>query len=166
MTRARVILPLAAVALAAGCSMPDPSLAVNVGGTDIKESTITRVAEGCAPLLQRTPNLIREDIVMMMTQATLAEQVISANSLEVSQSAVDEAIERGSLAGLRSNTDCKTLVDAAGRLSVLVDLIGEEQFLSAAGQIPVKLNPRYGEWSPVALSSTGSGSLSVPLRNR
>ncbi|MDO4784933.1 MAG: hypothetical protein Q3997_07615 [Propionibacteriaceae bacterium] len=166
MTRARVIAPLVGLALAAGCSMPDPSLAVNVGGTDISESTISRIAEGCGPLLQRTPNLIREEVVMMMTQATLADQVISSNSLEVTQTEVDEAISRGPMAPLRENPDCKTLVDAVGRLSVLIESVGEEQFLSAAGAIPVKLNPRYGEWSPAVLSSTGSGSLSAPLKKR
>lgn len=161
MIRARMIAPVAGLVLLAGCSMPSPSVAVQIGDEAIKESTVTKVAEGCASLVGESANALRLDIVRLLTQGAIARQVAAAGSIDVSQGSLDKILAQATqMKALKANAECAQVADSFAAVQLVVASLGESQFIGTAAALPIRLNPRYGTWTPQSLSMAGTGSIS------
>lgn len=164
MIRARAIASLAGLTLLAGCTMPDPSMAAEVGGKRISEATLTSVVEGCVAATQGRTGIDRGRVLAGLIRGELAADALVQRKVDVTETQLTEIAQRQGAASLRDNPQCQIWVDAVSKIVIAAKTMGEQQFISSAQTVPVKLNPRYGGWVPASLEIAGSGSLSQPSR--
>lgn len=166
MTRARLFAPLAAVALLAGCSLPTPSVAVQVGTAKITETQVTNVAEGCGIVLAQPAANLRRDVVVFLTRGELATQIAAANNIDLGRGVLDTFVrtQAPGIVSYYEDDDCAQLADAAAKFEIVAGTVADPAaVLALTDQIELQLNPRYGTWDPATLEASGTGSLSEPF---
>lgn len=164
-----------ALATFAGCS-PSPTVAIELAGHQVSETTITRYTQGCLELAQPGEKTdvggLRRAVVSYVGQGLIADQLANKYGFSLSAEDVTQArqivmrtteampnaqceeavIGRIKLAAVMLKAkDLETSDDDADKLETLND--------DAAALAPI-VNPHYGEWSRKELGVVGTGSLS------
>lgn len=161
MIRARVIAPIAAVVLLAGCSAT-PAVASKVDGTIIDEAAVTDASVGCDAVLDATANELRRDVVAVLTRGVIAVDLAKANGIDISQQTVESYLQQNqpALVNFYTNEDCGKVATAIGQFEIVGAAMGQQGVLAAVSEYDVELNPRYGNWDAANVTFAGSGSLS------
>lgn len=159
MSLARLVVPVAALVVLAGCS-PSPSTAANVAGTVITESALSETVDGCAELgvVQS-----RQTMLNVLVVGEVAKEAARLMGVQIDQAAIDEAAAADpQITALMANPGCAKAVETNLVVSLLVPKVDQQKLMDQIAGIDVKLNPRYGQWDPATASVGGSGSVSVP----
>lgn len=161
MSRARLLTPLAALALLAGCGMPNPAAASQVGDVTIAEKTVTSLTEACAPVVHRGVAEMRTTVVEFLTRGEAARQLAAKHGIDVSEGAIDAALPQIAPDQFPLlNTGCAPLVRSSMATEIVANQL-QATFLPEAHSLGITLNPRYGTWDATKLTTAGSGSLST-----
>lgn len=160
MKSSRVIAPLAALVLLAGCGTPSAATAFVVDGKTVTQSTVDDVAEGCAVLAKQPAAAIRGQVAQYLLVGQVADAVSARLSKPISAAAEAAALKQIGGESLAADQACAPAARGLARYAAISALAGKEKLASTVGELDVKVNPAYGTWDPAKATFTGSGSLS------
>lgn len=161
-TLGRLIAPVCALGLLAGCT--PASTAFSINGVSVSERTVTTTTESClralgipaeAAGLNRLPSL--NNLIM----GVLGDQIAMNENLTVTDAEATAAIP-AEAQGQLGDPGCKSMTEDFGRYVVVLDKVGPEKVLAYLREYDVKVNPRYGVFDPEQgqVPRGGTGSLS------
>lgn len=145
-----------------GCA-PSASTAAVVNGSIITEAQLDAASEGCAEVFQTEANQLRLAALNNMVIGRLADQINSANGLELTEGERQQFLQ-GSAQGqlMLSNDECAKVADGLASYLLGIDRLGREVYATGIEDAKVEPNRRYGAWDPAQGTIGGSGSLSLP----
>lgn len=169
MKRSRLMacgLPVIALSLVTACT-PSPSTAVQVGDQRATVSQVNDYVPGCQEAIQRSQSrtlsdgLVAREVTSWMTDGMVAQELMDQQGWVVDENTYRQAYAANGNAQLvSSNQDCSEAVSGMVWLSALVLQHGTDEVVSAAKDLDITVNPRYGTWDPDELRISGTGSLS------
>lgn len=163
----KVVRSLAAVAVTAvalvGCAQ-NPSHAAIVEGVTITEQAVTQATAAVVEAFDAPAAEARTFAVNRLIQGVVAESIARDNGITVTADdraqVMAQQPQLGALAGQPGGED---LVNDWIDIVVVAQSLGNEKLASELAKHEVTLNPRYGQWDPTTGSTTGTGSLSIPV---
>jgi hypothetical protein len=175
MRRIRIlVVALVMLALCAGCYGNNPNTVVTIGDKTITEAELSVYTDAINTALKEAGNpnqVARESAISNGIIGALALQGAASQpalSALVSDSQLVELSQQPIFASLAQQTAFQPFMKEFLAAQLIIGAVqygnteAQVALLTVAMEIPVKLNPRYGEWIPEQLSFSGSGSLSVP----
>lgn len=162
MKLARLAVPMAALALFAGCSTPTGGTAFEVAGQRVSMAQVEDAAAGCAGLVQQDSQALTGEVARMMLSGQLAEAVAEKTSTAVDPAKRSQALKQLQGEELLADEDCAVAVNGFADYAVINQELGQDKVRSAIKSLDVEVNPRFGGWDKARGTFSGtSGSLSM-----
>ncbi|MGO4956585.1 hypothetical protein ACTQ49_04810 [Luteococcus sp. Sow4_B9] len=158
----RVAVPMAALALFAGCSTPSAGVAFQVADNTVTMDQVNTSSAGCERLVQQQEGSLTGEIARMLLTGEVAQAVAEKTGTQITPAMRSKALTALQGESLTADADCATAVNGFADFAAINEAVGQEKVQSIIRGLDVKVNPRFGNWD----SSTGtfsgtSGSLSM-----
>ncbi len=159
-----LVLSVVALLALAACANAEPGVVAYVGDARITQKQLDRAVAGVAATLQEGQQVSREAVVNVMIHGALAEQIAADRHISVTDAEREDVIKNSQLAGLLAVPDARPIAFDIADQQIVAKKLGAEAYLKAVQDIPVTLNPRFGELDPARklIISDSSGSLAEP----
>lgn len=162
MKLARMALPMAALALVAGCSTPNGGTAFEVDGDRVAMDQVDSSADGCARVIKQDASALHGEVARMLLVGSIGRAVAEQAHTAITPAMRSEALARLQGDQLLADPQCATAVNAFADYAAINQKLGQAKVAKAVKDLDVKVNPRFGNWDASRSSFTGaSGSLSV-----
>lgn len=160
--RSLVAVAVTAVALV-GCAQ-NPNHAAIVEGVTITEQAVTQATAAVVAAFDAPASEARTFTVNRLIQGVVAESIARDNGIAVTEEDRAQVVaQQPQLAALAAQPGGEGLVSDWVDIIVVAQSLGNEKLVAELAKHEVILNPRYGQWDPTTGSTTGTGSLSVPV---
>ena len=164
--RALMALVVAGMLALTGCAGQNPTNAATVNGVVITQAQVDQIAQGLATV-SGTPDAAGDQqntAASILIRNEVGRQVAQQRGVTISQDDRDQVLATApQLAQMSQEPALTTFIDDYINSELTRTQLGETEFATAAGDIVVDLNPRYGAWDHTQGMLTGeSGSLSSP----
>lgn len=159
-----------------GCTPRSGSAAAYVDGTPISATELNRVAAGVATYLDPSTAVSKPGVLAVLVRGRLADAVASRRGIAITDGERDQFIaqqakvnsEYKSYQAFLTHPDAREVVYATADADLIAQRIGgATELVAAARQVPMEVNPRFGEWvftdNTMGIRQDSSGSLSKPL---
>lgn len=172
------LLALVAVTLLAvtGCTAHSGNVAAYVDGSTISDAELSRVASGVEPLLGQGATVSEIGVLSALIRGRLAQGVADRNGIAITDAQRDQDLqgqakssnEYATYVSFLGDPDARELAYAIANDDIISQRLGSAQkFITAAQQVPLQMNPRYGEWvfsgGDMGIPQNSSGSISEPI---
>jgi len=146
---------VAAGVVLSGCSIGSPSEVAVVDGTSITKTELTNSEAGATAVGQQFSN---DQLLSVLIQGAVADHVASRRGIQITDADRDKQLNPAVLKVKSAHDLAYTLAD----IQIVTNEVGKKGFKKAIRKADVKVNPRYGSWTPKkSLAVTpGTGSLS------
>ncbi|GAB2483079.1 hypothetical protein GCM10027030_16560 [Luteococcus sediminum] len=162
MKLARMALPMAALALVAGCSTPNGGTAFEVDGDRVAMGQVDSAADGCARVIKQDAAAVHGEVARMLLVGSIGQAIAEQTRTAITPAMRSEALAKLQGEQLLADPQCATAVNAFADYAAINQELGQQKVAQAVKGLDVKVNPRFGNWDASRGSFTGaSGSLSV-----
>lgn len=159
---AAVVAGVMGLAMLTGCTIPGGSVAATVDGVDIPATRVevpVRVIGGSGDDVANAHAIVLSYAI----RAEVSRTVAAEQGIQLTGEPRGAALTANPGLAKYEGTDAQGFVDDVIDSGLVLNKLGEPAFLAAMGRAAIKVNPRYGSWSPQAAAvSQDGGQLSQP----
>lgn len=159
----RALVPVAAIALLAGCATPSGGTAFEVNGTSTRLTAIDDAANDCVSLSGGQLDLaqIKTTVAQMLLSGEVAHRVAEATGTSITEAERDAEITKQQAGGFAKSSKCSQAISGFIDYTLVTNKLGAPKMLDEVKKLDVQVNPRFGAWRPEKGNFTNeSGSLS------
>lgn len=156
---------IVAVLAAGGCSRADPSVVAYVGDNGrVTQSDLDTAVDGIRQTLEPGQTVAESAVINAMIHGEIAQRVAAENNITVTDADRDKLLKGSNLAPLLNIPKAKQVAYDVADAQIVPSKVGAEAYLAAVKQMPVELNPRFGQLdeNEKTIIDSSTGSLSTP----
>lgn len=137
-----------------GCA-GSPSAAALVDGVAVPDSTVRATSRVLVSLSGAESDVALKQATYDLLLGEASRQIAASTGTEVSQVEKDDIISQSELAAaLAATPEGSAWADAVGTTYVLLEKLGETDYVAQLNELDIVVNPRYGVWNAAKVTFT------------